>query len=103
MHVNAKEKTAMEIIVKLYSTKSVLGATTTKLNAVRVQKKKKSTAEEVGPGQKNKCDKTVLNGPRESLFKQTLKSLKYLRAIYLVAPALVLNKGLLFSLVEQED
>jgi hypothetical protein len=44
------EKTAMEIIVKLYSTKSVLGATTKKLNAVWVQKKK-STAEEVGPGQ----------------------------------------------------
>jgi hypothetical protein len=34
MHVNAMEKTAMEIIVKLYSTKSVLGATTKKLNAV---------------------------------------------------------------------
>jgi hypothetical protein len=34
------EKTAMEIIVKLYSTKSVLGATTKKLNAVWVQKKK---------------------------------------------------------------
>jgi len=73
MHVNAMEKTAMEIIVKLYSTKSVLGATTKKLNAVWVQKKK-STAEEVGPGQKNKCDKTVLNGLRQSLFKQTLKA-----------------------------